>query len=134
MFLNTLKSEEKKRFFDLAYLVATSDGEYSSEEKMLMNSYADEMSIAWNENAPSESVEAIIDILEKECSIKEKKIIVFEIIGLAMSDGHYDAEEKKIVCSMCKTFGLQESYADECERCIKEYLHLQMRMNRLVEE
>lgn len=134
MFLNTLKREQKNWFMDLAYLVAISDGEYSNQEKSLMDSYVSEMGIVWDRNEVTGTVETIIEKFRKNCNEKEKKIIVFEIIGLTMSDGHYDDDERKIVSEICKSFCLHELFADECEKCIKEYLHLQIRMNRLIEE
>ena len=63
---------------------------------------------------------------------KEKKIIIFETIGLALVDGNYDKTERTIIEQMAKTFEIKESYTKECEQLLEEYLKLQNRINQTV--
>ena len=45
MFLNSMSTDEKDRFLELAYKLAQIDGEYAEEEEEIINSYKAELGI-----------------------------------------------------------------------------------------
>ena len=63
------------------------------------------------------------------CEKREKKIIVFELIGLAMADSKYDEEERTIINNALAVFGLESNFADYCEKKLTEYFDLQNELN-----
>lgn len=64
--------------------------------------------------------------------MRTKKIIIFEIVGLAMSDGKYDVEEKEYISKLAEKFMIDNDYIDKCENVIDEYMSFQNRINMLV--
>ena len=74
----------------------------------------------------------MIQLLNTMCTEQEKKIVIFETIGLALVDGNYDKTERTIIEQMAKTFEIKESYTKECEQLLEEYLKLQNRINQTV--
>lgn len=133
MYLQQLKNDQKNLFMQMAFHLSMIDGDYSEQEQILMKSYAGEMGIKWDEKMITDTLEGVIDKLQKSCGELEKKVIVFEIVGLAMSDGNYDAEERKRIKLICQKFGLKKEYPMLCENCINDYFKIQRRMNQIVE-
>lgn len=134
MYLSVLNSEERVLFLGLAYNLATSDGEYSSEEQATIEGYCQEVQVQFDDNTMIKPIDYIINELTVKSDVKVKKIVVFEAIGLAMADNKYDEGERSIVNQMISVFGLDSKFSNECEQVIKEYISFQNRINKLVLE
>jgi len=134
MYLAILNEEEKKLFLGLAYHIAMADGVYCDEEKLMMFSYCKEMQIDLDEAITSKPVSDIIDEMADICAEREKKIIVFETLGLALVDGNYDVSEQKLINIVAKKFGISDEYITKCEKIIKRYIQLQSQINSLIIE
>lgn len=134
MYLSVLNSAERVLFLGLAYHLATSDGEYSSEEQATIEGYCQEVQVQFDDNTMIKPIDYIINELTIKSNVKVKKIIVFEAIGLAMADNNYDEGERNIVNQMISAFGLDSIFSNECEQVIKEYISFQNRINKLVLE
>lgn len=116
----------------LAYNFAASDGDYSIEEQVTIQEYCFEMQIEFDEKTMVKPIDEIICEFSQRSNLKTKKIIVFELIGLAMADNKYDDNEKSIVLDMENKFGLDKRFGDECEKIIDEYISFQNRINNIV--
>ena len=136
MYLMKLSENAKKSFLELAYLVAAVDNDFSDEEKIVMEAYKKELQIDYDLDAMDGNInlETVIRILCQDANEAEKKIIVFEIIGLAMTDNLYDDEEKKTVKMLNEAFQLDETYPSSCESLINQYIELQTQIDALVTE
>lgn len=132
MYLGILNKEQKQLFLEFAYHLASIDGEYSDSEKQIMESYCHEMKESFNTDDVQKSIEEVINKIQVECGEREKKIVIFEAIGLAMSDGNYDETEKEFIYSTMLKFGLEESFNRECENVLNEYIEFQNKLNNLV--
>lgn len=132
MYLNLLKENQKKLFISLAYNLAFADGDYSDEEKNLINGYCQEMQIVFEENSIVESMDDIIDEILRCASEQEKKIFIFELIGLAMIDGDYDENERILIKKIEDKIQIESGYAESCEGVINEYITFQEKLNLLV--
>lgn len=132
MFLSLLNTDQKRLFISLAYDLSTSDGNFSENEKIAIKSYFIEMDIEVALEDVDKDIENVISEININCGIREKKIIVFEIIGLAMADLHYDDEEKEIVRKALDTFGLDAEFGEFCEKKLSEYLNLQEELNSII--
>ena len=91
MFLSELSKNEGIAFMQLVKGLANSDNAFAKEEKNLYNDYLDELNIEESEVLDS-NLDSIYEIL-KESSERNKNIIYFELIGLALIDGEYDEKE-----------------------------------------
>lgn len=132
MYLSLLKEEQKGVFLELAYEMAFLDNDFSEQEKLMIESYCNEMRMAVPPVIRARSIAELIETIKKDWGEREKKIVLFEIIGLAMIDSNYDEKEKKSIVSMTEIFGLTDEFRDECEVLLKEYVEMQSRINTLV--
>lgn len=132
MYLNLLEEKSKKIFLKLVCQLVAADGNYSSEEKMMIAEYCREMQIDFVQEEMKESIHDIIANINSSCDVKEKRIIIFEAIGLAMIDNCYDIREKKIVDKMTDVFELKKEFCDKCETLVNEYISLQKKIGELV--
>ena len=104
MFLNRLSEEEKKSFLQLAHYIARSDGNFTKEEKIIIDQYCIEMQI---ENIDFNEVRFdIYDVLGKFKSDKSKKIVLLEIMVLIYADDFFHENERKVLEKMIEVFDL----------------------------
>ena len=132
MYLSLLKPEEKSLFLGLAYELASADGSYSNEEKLIIESYCNEMQIEFNKELMVNSIDEILKKIVEISDDRTKKIIIFEVIGLAMVDGTYAESEKSMILNMEKLFGIGNSFVKRCENVLYEYIQLQEKINKLI--
>lgn len=132
MYLALLGKEEKELFLGLAYNMAASDGYYSDVEKETIAEYCKEMQIDFNENTMIKPIEKLLNRFNEISDGKIKKIIVFELIGLAMVDNNYNVEEKKLMKKIEEAFGIEQGFDEKCELIISEYISFQQKINQLI--
>ena len=132
MYLTLLNQEEKMLFLELAYKIACADGVYSEEEKLIMDSYCKEMQIKLKEEFIKMSMDEILEKISTVSDDRNKKIFIFEAIGLAMIDGTYAEEEENMILHMANLFGVENVFVKHCENILNEYIKLQEKMNNLI--
>lgn len=118
MFLNVLNQEEKNKFMEFVYVVANIDGDYDESEKELVNNYQVELGIKQLPEI-TDSVEDLINYFSK-CLESVKKIIVFEVYGLILSDNVISPEEKKILDSFEKQFAIDNEKLKSIKSLVTE--------------
>ncbi|MCE5220715.1 MAG: hypothetical protein LLF98_05460 [Clostridium sp.] len=91
MFLNELSKSEGIAFMQLVRDLVNSDNTFAKEEKNLYNDYLEELNIKENEISDI-NLNSVYETL-KNSSERNKNIIYFELIGLALIDGEYDEKE-----------------------------------------
>ena len=108
----------------------------TDEEKIVMEAYKNELQIDYDLQTIDNSInlETVIQSLCTNANEAEKKIIVFEIIGLAMTDNLYDDEERKTIKQINEAFQLDAAYLLNCEQLINKYIELQTQIDALVIE
>ena len=84
------------------------------------------------EEIEKSSVEGMIDYICVESNIMVKKIIIFELVGLAKVDNKFSDEELLFIKKLAKEFRVAESYINECEMLIDRYIALQCDIEKLV--
>lgn len=90
------------------------------------------MQIAPNFERKDISIEEILKEIKKISGAVEKKVIVFEAIGLAMADNNYDNTERKFINSIISEFDIEEDFGEKCEEVIKDYFRIQNVLNSIV--
>lgn len=126
-----LSSEEKDLFLQLAISIASVDGDYNDVEKTMINSYCIEMGVN-NSVEKEKSISSIIERFSIISTEQTKKIVLFEAIGLALSDRNYDKKEEKTIIDIAKTFNIDIQFVEESKKIVKEYFDFQQRINDLV--
>lgn len=132
MYLSLLREEQKNLYINLAVHFASVDGDFSQEEKNMIDAYCYEMGISYDY---SQKIPALIDVVEQLNAISnmhEKKMILFEIVGLAKADNNFHEDERRMIALMIERFAIKDTFVDECEHVIEDYMKLQTRINNLV--
>lgn len=100
MLLNELTPAEKKAFWNIANVLASVDGN-APEEESILKQYSEEMGTGFDLINPTG-----IDITAELNSVstgsfKSRKIMYFELFGVAYADTQFDEREKKILDDAC---------------------------------
>lgn len=132
MYLSGLSEKQKNLFLELAYQLALIDNDYSEKEKIMIKSYCDEMGMEVPAAIRAGSIEETIAVMNNGCTALEKRIIAFEMLGLAMVDGNYDEAERRVLDEIMRVFEVGEDFAQKSEKLLDEYIGIQNRMNTLV--
>ena len=127
-----MNEEQKECFFKYAYKLATVDGQYTKSEEEMLLAYCDEMHVPFNVEAEKANVEELLEKLNSVCGEQEKKIVLFEAIGLALVDNKYDESESKMLKAMVQKFDLEMSFKEDAKKYVEEYIQLQAKINTLV--
>ena len=92
MLLDELTTSEKKAFWNIANILAASDGRVIEEESILKQ-YSEEMGVDYEFVDPS-SVDLKNELtVLKESALRNRKIIYFELFGVAYADTDLDEKE-----------------------------------------
>lgn len=132
MFLNNLTQEKKELFLSLAYNISCIDDNYADEEKMVLEQYCVEMDIRIDKIQLIEDFDKILNRINILCNFQEKKIFVFESVGLILVDGVIHDKEMEAITNMVRLFEINDNYFEDCMKLIKEYYDLQSRMMNLI--
>ena len=123
MFLSNLNDTEKEVFCKLANIIACIDG-VVPEELNSLSLYNREMGTNFSfVNNPKDSVDDLINQISKS-SEKSKKIIAFELIGLAHADADYSQNEMKAVTEICFKLNIDPNKQRNMEKLVKNILEM----------
>lgn len=120
MFLMMLNDDQKKLFLKLAVKAAEANGVVEYEEKNMLKAFALEV----NETpiySTTSSTDEILDNLKEISSSKEKRIIIFEILGILFSDSEYDDKEKDFIGRIAQAFDISKESIDQMIKLINNY-------------
>ena len=118
MLLDELTLEEKKAFWNIANVLASADGR-SLEEESILEQYNEEMGTGFE--YPDASQIDIKNELEsiKASSAKNRKIVYFELYGVAYADTSFDDREKKILDEVCLALSITDDVRETLESSVK---------------
>jgi uncharacterized tellurite resistance protein B-like protein len=91
MFLSELSKNEGIAFMQLVKGLSNADSSFAKEEKNLYDDYLEELGIKESEIADV-NLSSVYEVL-KNAYERNKNIIYFELVGLALIDGEYDEKE-----------------------------------------
>lgn len=132
MYLALLNKEQKEIFLGLAYNLSNIDGDYSSSEQQMIESYCGEMNIKYSDSIAKVELNTIMENINKIFDNKSIKIVLFELIGLAMVDNNFDETEHAFLNSIQNLFSVDSEFMSKAENYIKNYLDLQLNINTLI--
>lgn len=131
MYLALLKQNEKENFLKLAVALSSADGNFGEEEHFMISQYCDEMGI--DNHIPNDiEKELAVNEIANDSSLQNKKIIIFELLGLAMSDKNFAEAEETLIISLAEKLDLNADYVANCKEMITKYLELQTQINNYI--
>ena len=104
MFLNRLKTAEKEAFLALAHHIAHVDGDFSSEEELMIAKYCMEMQM--DDINYQEADFNLHDVLSKFEVESHKKIALLELMALVYADGRLATQEETLIAAIIEYFDL----------------------------
>ncbi len=107
MFLRELNKNESISFLQLVNEVANIDEVFAKEEKNLIEDYKKELGLV-NFEIKRTSYEEIMNELKKS-TYRNKLIIYFELVGLALIDGKYQEKEVDFLEKIAFDLGIPRS-------------------------
>ena len=131
MYLALLKQNEKENFLKLAVALSSADGNFGEEEHFMISQYCDEMGID-NQIPTDIEKDLVINDIANDSSKQNKKIIIFELLGLAMSDKNFAEAEETLIISLAEKLDLNADYVSSCKEMITKYLELQTQINNYI--
>ena len=123
MFLNQLNQNEKEAFMSLSVHVANANGILANEEKEMIQEYCREMGIDSFDEKDIASMDNVLAVFEQS-DLRIKKIVLFEILGLAYADGEYEDSEDNFVMRFAAELGLNNNTVKEQKDLLVEYLEI----------
>lgn len=123
MFLNQLTDEEKNAFISLSVHTANANGIFAEDEKVMLLEYCKEMEIEYSGDSDIMTIDQVVTVFSKSTA-HNKKITLFETLGLVYSDGDYDSDEKKFISNYAKKIGLTDNDVHEQVELVVKYLEL----------
>lgn len=133
MYLAILNDEQKNLFLNIAKKLASTDGNFSEDERQVIDGYCHEMSVSVVKKLDI-AKEDMIERLGSISNTIEKKIIVFEFAGLVMADSNFDESERVFLKQIAEKFDIDLNYINKCEKVFQRYIELQNEINALVME
>ena len=118
MLLDQLTLEEKKAFWNIANVLASADGRALAEESIL-EQYNDEMSTGFE--YPDASQIDINNELHsiKNSSAKNRKIVYFELFGVAYADTEFTDREKNLLDEICLDLAITDDVRGTLENSVR---------------
>ncbi|MCR5175661.1 MAG: TerB family tellurite resistance protein [Anaerovibrio sp.] len=166
MFLNRLSTDNQERFLQLAGMLCYADGKYTNNERQMMRLYAAEVGekvgapiiekVETDEARHNQEGEkyfqlayrfrSIIEEVKDKSDMKERKMILFELMGLAHADKSFSENERKLITDAVEALEFNEDMLTrlndrghyfnihEVEDMLTRYVELQKEMTRYVLE
>lgn len=118
MLLDELTIEEKKAFWNIANVLASVDGR-ALEEESVLKQYNEEMGTGFDFVNP-----ASIDVAKelgniKSDSLRNRRIVYFELFGVAYADTELDEREQKILDDICSVLEIDSDVRASLEESVK---------------
>ena len=126
MFLKLLNVDAKEKFLKLCVFASNSNGFLENEERLLIFEYCREM------NLKEESFEDLMSEMNDVMSLKEKKIVLLEILALIKCDGVYDKKEKEFMEKIISKFGFEDIALDEYNDLLEKYMQIGKELFELI--
>lgn len=121
MFLNTLSTEEKSMFLDMAIHASQINGLVEESERSILEQYCKEMDIKPYEKTKLHSINEIKEFFSSSSEVS-KRVAVLELLGLGYIDGIYDETENAVVKDFAIGIGLSEETYKLLNRDIDQYI------------
>ena len=118
MLLDSLTLEEKKAFWNIANVLSAVDGRVD-EEVSILKQYSEEMGVEFAFVDPA-TVDVAFELNSiKGGSLKDRKIIYFELFGVAYADTDCSDKEKAVLDQAASALEITDDVRATLEDCVK---------------
>ena len=132
MLLNKLQDENKELFLRLEMLLVNIDGKYCDSERRLVEQHCREMGIQPIEYDKTVTIEKIAETINREMSVEERKIILIELITVAIIDGVYAEREKEFVEYLRKMLHMPKEVGEQALALVQKLIDASVSIENFV--
>lgn len=117
MYLQGLNKKQKELFLDLSINLALADDDFSQKEMDAICLLCEEMNISKRFSANSTLEEAVRDLVN-EGDKKAQKIIIVELLGIAIADDVFEKCEQNMIDKVAAAFSIGQEEVNEVSEAI----------------
>ena len=132
MYLNELNTKQKNRFLDLGIGLAEVDKDFCIAEKDVIHLLCDEMRIEDRYEAEVSPEEAI-QFFVSESDHHIQRIVILELLGIAMADKVYEIREQGLMKKVAKAFSVGDDEMKEMSDAVVQLYGLYVKFNRFID-
>ena len=133
MLLKEFDEKQRKLFIQIANQVVMADGVLHENEKKMIEEYRREMLIE-DYSIPEEKVDIKALVSKMGLSERKKRILMFELIGLALCDENYNYQEKEYIENIRIVLNMSEDEMSRVGKFANETIDLYLRLNDYLNE
>ena len=130
MFLTGLSHNQKNAYMSIESYMISSDGRLDNQEMLMMEQYKVEMDLSDQDLSSLPLDVALHEFADSPTVVKKR--ILFELLGLAFSDGDFAEQETEMIENIRKSLGLETTYVQECSDTVRELLAVYKRIEAVV--
>ncbi len=131
MYLSELNAEQKNYFLDLGIGLAAADNDFCDAEKNSIHLLCDEMRIADRYEAKV-SPENAIRFFTSAANQRIQRIVIFELLGIAMADNIYKTCEQELIAEAAKAFSIEHDEIKEISDAVMQLYDLYTKFSRFI--
>lgn len=120
MYLSILNNEKRHLFLNLEIYMSKIDGDFSEDEKKIIDAHCIEMHIDNNDYEPDMPRDEVLKQLQESLSPQEKKIVFLELAATILADNVYHESEKELVNNFAKLLDISDTDVDDAFSIIKD--------------
>lgn len=119
MYLSLLSNEKKHLFLELEIYMSKTDGDFSDEEKAIIDAHCIEMHIDNNSYECELPLEGVLSKISSEFSEQEKRIVFLELAATVLADKVYHTTEKILISKWADILKISEDESNVVITLIK---------------
>ncbi len=131
MYLYSLNSNERELFLQACLHVSCADGNFSFDEKKVIQQLCQEMQIPVSYEI-DQSIDQVIDEISKTSTLRNKKIFLFELTGVVMADDVCDDTEREMMLKIANRFDISNEFVDESINKISKLVGLYKEISEFI--
>ena len=133
MYLSMLNNEKKHLFLNLEIYLSSIDGDFSDEEKKIIDVHCIEMHIDNNNYEADMPLDEVLKKLKETLTHSECRIVFLELAATIMADDVYHKEEEKITRHLADLLKIDDDEVKEAFSIIKDMKNVYKRCSDYVE-
>lgn len=131
MYLSELNEKQKGRFLDLGIILAAADNDFSEAEKKAIHLLCYEMRIK-DRYKPEVSFEEAVQFFIAEADQHIRRVVILELLGIAIADSVYEAREQELIAKTVKAFSISDEEIKEISNTLVQLYELYVKISRFV--
>ena len=120
MYLSMLSNDKKHLFLNLELYMSKIDGEFSDEEKQIIDVHCMEMHIDNNNYEAEMPLDEVLRQLKEKLTYKEQRIVFLELIATIMADNAYHIEEEAFTSRLANMLNIDDDGVEDAISIIRD--------------